>query len=274
MKVVPASETASMLLSEGNTRADETGVKEPGFVVELLGPAAVGKSSLMEALTEYDEKFVVGVGLRRRRIGHVLYFLGNALLLLPMILRQFRKVRWFTWKEIKMLVYLKGWHHVLRRQTRNGSIVLMENSAVFMLIRLRAFGPGNLRSRSFDRWWAGMLKQWGNTLDMVIWIDAPDEILLERVHARGRRHRVMTKSREEASEFFARYRRSYEEVISALVANHGTRLLRLDTHQESLSQLRDKVLAAYDLGHIKSGSPEPKEVDSRKLRPSRMGPSR
>ena len=250
-----------MVPISSKTHVDKTSMERPGFVVELVGPAAVGKSSLIRALTQSDEKFTVGVGPRRRRIGDVLNHVSNVLLLLPILLRHYRNDRWFTWEEIKMLAYLKGWHHALRRQASNGSITLVENSAAFKLTRLHAYGPEKMRCQSFDGWWASMLKQWGNTLDMVIWLDAPDEILIERVHARGRWHSIMGMSGEEANEFLAGYRRSYKKIIPELVANHGTRFMRLDTHQQSLGQMRDKVLAAYDLGQSNSHSPEPTEAD-------------
>ena len=252
---------ASMVSGVSKTRLDKASVKEPGLVVELVGPAAAGKSSLIRALTQSNERFTVGVAPRRRRIGDVLHFVSNALSLLPMFLGQYRKDRWFTWEEIKDLVFLKGWHHAFRRQAANGSITLVENSPIFKLTRLHAFGPENMRGQSFDRWWASMLKQWGNTVGMVIWLDAPDEILIERVHARGRWHRIMGMSGKEANEFLARYRQSYERIIPAFTANCGARLIRLDTHRESLGQMRDKVLAAYDLGNGQGGASKPTPVD-------------
>jgi len=81
---------------------------------------------------------------------------------------------------------------------------------------------------------------------MVIWLDAQDEILLERVHARDRGHPLKAISGKEANEFLTRYRTSYVRIISALRGNRGPRLLRFDTGQESLSQIVDKVLAAFD----------------------------
>lgn len=250
-----------MVPGVNKTRDDRTNMERTGFVVELVGPAAAGKSSLIRALTQSNERFTVGVGLRRRRIGHILNFLGNALLLLPIFLRQYRNDRWFTWEEIKMLVYLKGWHHGLRRQAANGSITLVENSPIFKLTRLHAFGPENMKGQDFDNWWASMLKRWGNTLDMLIWLDAPDEILINRVHARGRWHEVMDMSGQEANEFLARYRQSYDRIIPALTANYDLKLIRLDTQQESLGQMRDKVLAAYDLGGGQGGASQRTPVD-------------
>ena len=256
-----------MVSGASQTRVKKTSMEEPGLVVELVGPAASGKSSLIGALTQSNEGFTIGAAPRRRRIRDVLNFVSNAVLMLPIFLGQYRKDRWFTWEEIKDLVFLKGWHHAFRRQAAYGSITLVENSPIFKLTRLHAFGPENIRGPGFDRWWASMLKQWGNTVDTIIWLDAPDEILIARVHARGRWHRIMGMPGKAANEFLARYRQSYERILPEFTVNYGTRLIRLDTNQQSLSQMRDKVLAAYDLGNgqveVSEGTPvDPEETNT------------
>jgi hypothetical protein len=62
------------------------------------------------------------------------FFVGNALLLLPTLLRQTRRGRWLAWHEIKMMVYLTGWHRVLRSQVPNhGTVVILDQGPVFKL---------------------------------------------------------------------------------------------------------------------------------------------
>lgn len=169
-------------------------------------------------------------------------------MLMPTFLRQFRNGRWFTWKEIKMIVYLNGWPHVLRRQAANSTITLLDHGPVFRLTRLNVLGPKNMASQRFDTWWDNMFKQWSGALDMIIWLDAPDAILLDRIRARDKWHSVKKKSRRDAYEFLGRYRNSYESVISALIAKDGPSLLRFDTDHQSLGKIADKVLAACNLG--------------------------
>ena len=219
------------------------------ILVELVGSAGAGKTSLLRALTQCSERIVEGAYPEFRRIELIPFIVRSAHLLLPTFLRQYRNDRWLTRQEITRIVYLRGWHHVLRRQATNGVITLLDHGPVFKLTKLHAYGPGKLRHQSFDRWWSSFLKQWANTFDMFIWLDAPDEILLERVRARDRGHPLKVMSGKEANEFYARYRKSYERIISMLMANQGTRLLRLDTDQESRDEIRNRVLAAFDLGH-------------------------
>lgn len=216
------------------------------LVVELIGPAGAGKTTLLRALTQGNQIFVKGPDLVVRRIENIPFFVGNALLLLLTFLRQHGNGRWFTWYEVKAMVYLKGWHRVLRRQaSKEGRIVILDPGPVFKLARLRGFGPENMNSQGFEKWWAGMLKQWAATLDMVLWLDAPDAILVERVHGRNHWHRVKEKSEHEACQFLARYRASYEQVVAKLTANGGPTVLRFDTGQESTSQIVDRMLVTF-----------------------------
>lgn len=227
--------------------ADNTIVGRSPLVVEMCGPAGAGKTTLLRALSQCNQVFVEGAHLRVRRIGHIPFFLSNALLLLPAFLSHHRNSRCFTWDEIKMMVCLKGWPHVLRRQaSNNGTVTVLDHGPVFQLTRLHAFGPEKINSQSFEEWWDSMLKQWATIMYMVVWLDAPDAVLLERIHTRNRWHIIKGKSGQEACEFLGRYRTSYEHIISALTAEGGPQVLRFDTDQKSVDQIVDKVLAAFN----------------------------
>ena len=113
---------------------DNTIVDRPTLVAEMCGPAGAGKTTLLRALRQCNQVFVEGDYLRVRRIGHIPFFLKDALLLLPAFLSHHRNSRWFTWDEIKMMVYLKGWPHVLLRQaSNNGTVTLLDHGPVFRL---------------------------------------------------------------------------------------------------------------------------------------------
>jgi len=145
------------------------------------------------------------------------------------------------------MVYLKAWHHVLDRQVSNNDMVtVLDHGPIYRLALLRDFGPEITKSQLYERWWDSMLKQWATIMDMVVWLDAPDVVLLERIHTRSRWHIIKRKSGQEACEFLGRYRTSYEHIISALTAEGGPQVLRFDTDQKSVDQIVDKVLAALN----------------------------
>ncbi len=144
------------------------------------------------------------------------------------------------------MAYLEAGLHVLGQQgAKNGSVTLLDLGPIYRLAFLREFGPEITTSQLYKRWWASLLDQWAATLDMVIWLDAPDAILLERIRARDQRHTIKEQSEQEAFEVLARYRTSFEQTIAESVTDHQVTLLRFDTNQASVEQIADSVLAAF-----------------------------
>lgn len=221
-------------------------MKNRPLVAEIVGPAGAGKSTLLRTLSQRNKKVQTSVSLSKIR--YISPFISNTLFLLPTFLRDYRHSRWFTWAETRSMTYLKGWHQVLNRQpTSNDSVTVLDHGPIFRLALLREFGPEITQSQRFEEWWGRMFNLWATTLDIVIWLDAPDVILKERIQIRSQWHRAKGKSEQETFEFLARYRTSYEQIIAQLTACRVQTLLRFDTGQESPEQIADKVVAAFGL---------------------------
>jgi hypothetical protein len=164
-----------------------------------------------------------------------------------------RNGRRFTWEEIKAFVYVNDWHQVLKRgAARDLTAILLDHGPVFRLASLKEFGPEILKEGIFDTWWEEVLKQWALTLDILIWLDAPDRILLDRINNRTQRHAVKAREEKEAYEFLARYRRAYEEIIAKLTAKGDARLLVFDTSQKSLEDIVEALLTVFDAESLAS----------------------
>jgi thymidylate kinase len=219
-------------------------IKPPSpLIIELVGLAGSGKTTLSRALSRLSEKFQLGVEIELRKLKHIPVFVRNTPSLLPIILYRSRYSRGFTWEEIKYLVYLNGWPYVLGQQAaQGGSAILLDHGPIFKLATLNAFGPEHLKTESIEAWWNKMLKQWASTVDIVIWLDAPDSVLEQRINSRNQRHAVKGKTETEVLQFLARYRISYEEILAKLVSDRGPALFRFDTSQTTLEQVVDEVL--------------------------------
>ena len=217
--------------------------QKPALIVELVGLAGTGKTTLARALSQRDDRICVSADLALLKKKHIPIFIRTIPSLWPLLLGRDRSSRWFTWDEIKAMVYLKGWPRVLRRQALdNGTLVLLDHGPVFKLATLNAFGPERLKSQGFERWWQAMFQQWAFTLDVLIWLDAPETILVERINRRDQRHAVKGKSEREAYEYLTRYQKSYEQILAKLGAFGRPTLLQFDTGQTSIERIVDEVL--------------------------------
>jgi thymidylate kinase len=231
-------------------RPDHTIIKRAPLVVELVGPAGAGKTSLARALNQCNEKILIGTSPYFRRIRDIPFFTRNILLLLPTFLHMYRSNsgRRLTLRELARVVTLNGWHRVLGQASKKYQIVILDQGPIFMLAELHAFGPENLKDQSAQKWWETMYRQWAATLNLVIYLDALDTHLVERIRTRAKSHVVKEKTKPEVFGFLAHYRWAFEHVVSTLTANQNSlRVVCFDTAQESLDGIVNRLLAEFGL---------------------------
>ena len=222
-------------------------MQKPFLIIELVGPAGAGKTTLSRVLTQRDPMIQIGSDIEFRKTRYIPVILRNTVALLPIFLKSIRNSRRFNWEEIKYLIYLAGWPDVLRQEAADGTTaILLDHGPVFKLATLNEFGPETLKTDQFANWWDRMFEQWDSTVDMVIWLDAPDAILDERINSRDQRHSVKGKSASEVVHFLARYRTSYEETLAKLRIAGATRLLQFDTSRTPIEQVADAILSALN----------------------------
>jgi adenylate kinase family enzyme len=231
--------------------AAQTGLQQsPQMIVELVGPAGAGKTTLSRALIQRNENFRIGPDIELRKVRHIPLFVGNIPFLMPVYLQRNRSNRPVTWGELKYIAYLKGWPRFLRQGAPDqGNVVLLDHGPVFRLATLLEFGPETLRARALRSWWDQLYRQWAYTLDMIVWLDASDATLIDRINARDRGHDVKGKGRAEARQFLTRYRMSYLRTLEALQAHRLPVLLHFDTGQVPLDQIVNEVLTACQPAH-------------------------
>jgi deoxyadenosine/deoxycytidine kinase len=112
---------------------------------------------------------------------------------------------------------------------------------------MRLFGPGYLRQKSAERLWQGLYEGWSSTLDMVVWLDAADDVLLGRIRTRQQEHIVKTQPAPVVYEFLDSYRTEYESILSILTAkNTDLKVLKFDSGQLQPQDILNQFLAGLN----------------------------
>ena len=77
-----------------------------------------------------------------------------------------------------------------------------------------------------------MRNAWSATMSLVIWLDAPDSMLLERIRSRDRAHPCKEMSDGDASAWLGRYRAGFESSLAVLQLSRPADLVRIDTSRQ------------------------------------------
>jgi hypothetical protein len=235
-----------MVADDQDLEPNDATTERRALVVEVMGPAAAGKTSLVRTLRARDDRIRAGFDVPRIR--WFPFVVGKVADLLPSWLLHYRRDRWFTWKELKSMAFLDAWLRAARRQTSTPAVAtVLDHGPLYRLARLREFGPAVTKSERFQRWWHASLDGWLSALDIVVSLDAPDTVLLGRVEERGHWYLSADRPEEEKEEFLARFRRAFAETLETGTADMP-RFLHVRSDQHTLDEIADEVSAALESG--------------------------
>jgi adenylate kinase family enzyme len=208
-------------------------------VVELVGLAGSGKSTLARELVASDPRIELGLPMSRAASAAAQVAAG-APFVLP-YLRECRGTAWLDRAEARGLGYLLAWRKSLNRPTTKRSPVLFDHGPLFHLARLDALGPPLTSTVSFRRWWERTLDDYAELLDVVVWLEAPDDLLLRRILSRNQPHALREADDDAARRFFAAYRASYRAVLTRVEHRRPGAVLEMRSDRETPSELGERV---------------------------------
>lgn len=212
------------------------------MIIELVGPAGVGKTAVAKALA-------ARYNARRSSI----WSLPRRSLLLPLAhsLALHGRLAWAARapviREMKHLVRLRALHQWLGRHADTLPTVLaLDEGPVFVRAWLSLLGHPRLRNGTSIAWWDLAAALWPSPLDLVVVLEADDRVLANRIRGREKPHAFKQRPDEVITRFVGDFRDAYERVLAT--GRTAGRTLRLSTTEQTPETVADRIWQATQDG--------------------------
>jgi shikimate kinase len=214
--------------------------KERPLVVELVGVWGAGKSSLVRSLVHRDGS--VRAAPPVWSLPKPLLAIGG-LQMLAALIRILSTGGRLDWRESRQLMRLRALYHNLELLRRKGSrVVVVEDGPALILSWLRAAARRSASNGDMAPWWNSVVRRWAKTVDVVVFLDAPDSVLTKRVLTRPQSNPFKDRPETELAEALERARTAYGDVLSDLGAVEGPPVLAFRTDQQSVAEITEQLL--------------------------------
>lgn len=205
-------------------------------MVELAGLAGAGKSTLAANLVRLDPEICARPPLTARS------HLANVPALVPTFLGLHWPFRGLRTKEMKRILRVRTLLDLVHGRAP-GSTLLFDEGPVYMLARILMFGGDSSRNAGLQRWWRRAIAQWAATLDLVVWLEAPDDVLAARLNTRDQQHPMRGAPDALVRAFLGSYRDAFNHVLAELCVAGGPQRLTVATNTASAAATAGTVLA-------------------------------
>jgi broad-specificity NMP kinase len=207
-------------------------------LVELMGPPGAGKSSVLRALEAADAS-VAPMPILRHPPYRLVLARHLAATALGVARRRATNGVWDR-NILVMTAYLRALPEVFAGSRRPPhEVIVLDQGPLYTLTREPLLQP-RLRDLADAE-----LRRWAGLLDVVVWLDAPDAVLAERIDERGWEHRYKGAGPEAVAAGLAGDRAVYESILARLAPiAHGPPVLRFDTSRQTPEAVATAVLAA------------------------------
>src|SRR5262249_8826408 len=142
------------------------------------------------------------------------------------------------------MTYLEALWRLVERSARtagDGSILVLDQGPLYLLSK------PDLLDQHLAPWREEMLEKFSSLLDAVVWLDAPDDVLVERIAGRSQRHRLKGAPLATALGSLATARTVLEEALSRVgESDESPAILRFDTSRVSAGAIAETVLDSLD----------------------------
>jgi thymidylate kinase len=229
------------------------------ITVEVLGPPGAGKSSLVASLCTYSDGVrPVSVSCRPSSL---LPWIWSGVALAPLLLGRGWDNRSLQ-RDLVWMIRLQAARPILRRKMLSrGSMLIFDQGPVYTMMRLQEAVTNIERTSLYRRWWDGKLHVWADTLDLLIMLDGPDEVLMKRIRGRAKFHVLKEEFEGRAHQILMKERTLYGAVVAKLLTRSGMRVMHFDTSQRSIDAIAAQTMASLGF----SGTPQGLSNDGNNL---------
>ena len=225
------------------------------FTGEIIGPSGAGKSTLSDLLNRMNSRIVAGItiwGLPRWILAK------SSFISFPAFARMVIEDGTINVENGKQIIRLHAFYDYFRhtvfpdkgeengKTAGSGSAFFLDEGVVFALSKMST--QRELYRESMKQWEENILDRWSQMLDTIVWLDAPNERLIERIRSRSKNHRMKYKSDQEIDEFLSRYRDAYFNTVARLEERAKLRILRFDTEERSLESIAEELTGLVEAG--------------------------
>ncbi len=204
-------------------------------VVEIVGPAGVGKSALAVELSKMPGRIRTGLSVWRLPRADLA---ATALRSAPRLARWRAAFPKAPLTELKHLIRLE----TLRRRIdgdRRASVI--DEGPIFAVAQIR-YSRG-----TFPDWMSdpefSPIPAWAPMFGLIVCLDAPDRLLVERIRERAKEHRMKERPAPEIEKFVTDYREALRETIGRFGREGAFRMIAFDTSLEPASQIAEALAA-------------------------------
>ena len=205
------------------------------MVIELVGPAGAGKSAVAAELSK--------LGVVRAGVWNLprLLLARSALASGAVLAAMWRDGgRASAAKQVVRLGALE--QRVAQLAAHRSRAVVLDEGPVFALTWFRVFSDPQAGNGRLAAWQRGATERWAEALGAVVFLDAPDPLLLRRIRNRTKPRDVFATMTDAAIlELQAAYRAAFAQVIPAITGANGAQLVSLDAEHTSAAELAGHV---------------------------------